>query len=196
MTIRNLHRSRKLRKDYIMKKNIIAVLLVIALSTAAAFAATNPPASSFDVQTSVSGINKMKITAAAFSGTTPSSFDSATAYAGPLGVTASGAQTFSAYLSTMSNNRVGYKVTMGATAMSSTVSSATAYINYTVGVNSKSLTTAGATVVTPVEVITVSSLTGLASQSHAISLSVDSVSFDAAVEGSYSGTVTFTYTAN
>lgn len=179
-----------------MKKNIIAVLLVIALSTVFIFAATNPPATSFDVSTSVSGINKMKITTAAFTGTTPSSFNSATAYTGPLAVTAAGSQTFSAYLSTMSNNRVGYKVTMSATAMSSTVSSATAYINYTVGVNSQSLTTAGATVATPVEVITVASLTGLSSQSHAISLSVDQVSFDAAVEGTYTGTVTFTYIAN
>ncbi len=196
-TKRNLHRSGKLRKDHNMKKNIVAVLLVIALSTAAAFAATNPPSSSFDVTTNVGGINKMKITAAAFPANgNPSAFDSAAAFAGPLGVTASGAQTFSAYLSTMSNNRVGYKVTMSATAMSSTVSSATAYINYTVGVNNKSLTTAGATAVTPVEVITVSRLTGLASQSHQISLSVDATSFDAAIEGCCSGSVTFTYTAN
>jgi len=180
-----------------MKKNIVAVLLVIALSTIALFAATNPPATSFDVQTAVSGINKMKITAATFSGTTPISFDNAAAFAGPLGVPTSGPQSFSAYLSTMSNNRIGYKVTMGATAMTSAVSGqTTSYINYTVGANSKSLTTAGATVVTPVEVITVASLTGLASQSHAISLSVDATSFDAAVEGTYSGTVTFTYTAN
>ena len=178
-----------------MKKNIGAVLLVIALSTAAAFAVD--PAS-FQVQTAVSGINKMKITAAAFpSNGTPSTFDSAAAFAGPLTVTTSGAQTFSAYLSTMSNNRVGYKVTMSATAMTSAVTDqATAYINYTVGVNSKSLTTAGATVVSSVEVINVASLAGLASQSHPISLSVDQASFDAAVEGSYSGTVTFTYTAN
>jgi len=179
-----------------MKKNIVAVLLVIALSTVFIFAATNPPATSFDVSTNVSGINKMKITTAAFTGTTSSSFDSATAYTGPLAVTAAGSQTFSAYLSTMSNNRVGYKVTMGATAMSSTVSSATAYINYTVSVNNKSLTTNNGTTVAPVEVITVASLTGLASQSHQIALSVDATSFDAAVEGSYTGTVTFTYTAN
>ena len=192
-----MHRSRKLRKDYNMKKNIIAVLLVIALSTVFIFAATNPPATSFDVSTNVSGINKMKITAAAFPANgNPSSFDSAAAFAGPLGITASGPKTFSAFLSTMSNNRVGYKVTMGATAMSSTVSSATAYINYTVSVNNKSLTTNNGTTVAPVEVITVASLTGLASQSHQIALSVDATSFDAAVEGSYTGTVTFTYTAN
>ncbi|ADY12423.1 hypothetical protein [Sphaerochaeta globosa] len=177
-----------------MKKNIVAVLLVIALSTVSAFAVD--PAS-FNVSTAVNGINKMKITQAAFSGTTPASFNSALAFVGPLGVTTSGPQTFSAYLSTMSNNRIGYKVTMGATAMTSAVAGqTTSYINYTVGVNTKSLTTAGATVVTPVEVITVASLTGLASQSHAISLSVDATSFDAAVEGTYSGTVTFTYTAN
>jgi hypothetical protein len=177
-----------------MKKSIIAVLLLIVFSTVSAFAVD--PAS-FNVSTAVAGINKMKITTAAFNGATPVSFDDAIIYAGPLTVTTSGPQSFSAYLSTMSNKRTGYKVTMGATAMTSTVAGqTTSYINYTVGVNTKSLTTAGATVVTPVDVITVASLTGLTSQSHPITLSVDATSFNAAVEGNYSGTVTFTYTAN
>ena len=181
-----------------MKKNIIAVLLVIALSTVFIFAATNPPATSFDVSTNVSGINKMKITAAAFPANgTPSSFDSAAVYAGPLAVTTYGSQTFTAYLSTMSNNRGGYTVTMDATAMKSTeAGEADAYINYTVTVNNVSLATNGATDVTAVTVIDVESLTGRASQSHQIALTVDQTSFEAAVEGSYQGTVTFNYTAN
>ena len=190
-----MHRSRKLRKDYNMKKNIIAVLLVIALSTAAAFA-VDP--TSFLVETAVTGINKMKITAAAFPANgTPTSFNSADAYTGPLTVATYGSQSFSAYLSTMSNNRGGYTVSMDATAMKSTESGeADAYINYTVTVNNVSLATNGATDVTAVTVIDVESLTGRASQSHQIALTVDQTSFEAAVEGSYQGTVTFNYTAN
>jgi hypothetical protein len=98
----------------------------------------------------------------------------------------------------MSNNRAGYKVTMTATAMKSTLQDqADAYINYTVTVNSKTITTTDATS-NPAsqDVITVASLAGLSSQSHAITLSVDQTSFEAAVQGSYTGTVTFTYTAN
>lgn len=174
-----------------MKKNIIAVLLVITLASFAAFAVD--PAS-FDVTTNVSGINKMKITTSTFSGT-PAQFDSAAAFTG-LSVTAYGAQTMSAYLSTMSNSRSGYKVSMAASAMKSSITDqADAYINYTVSVNSQSVTTNGAASVTPVDVVTVTSLSGLSSESHPISLTVDQTSFEAAVEGSYTGTVTFTYTA-
>ena len=139
----------------------------------------------------------MKITAAKYTSTTPSNFDSAAAFTGPLGVTTSGTQTFNAWLSTMSNNRTGYTVSMSATAMKSTVSGqADSYINYTVTVNTKSITTNKGTAVSPVDVITVTSLSALAVQSHKIALSVDQTTFNAAVQGSYSGTVTFTYTAN
>ena len=192
-----MHRSGKLRKDHNMKKNIVAVLLVIALSTAAAFAATNPPNSSFDVKTNVSGINKMKLTTAAFPANgNPAAFDSAAAFTGPLVVSASGTQTFSAYLSTMSNNRKGYKVSMTVTAMASEVSGqATSYINYTVQVNGVSIETNGATALAEQTVIDQPAMPGLSSQSHKISLIVDSTTFDEAVEGDYEGTVTFIYAA-
>ncbi|ADY12420.1 hypothetical protein [Sphaerochaeta globosa] len=178
-----------------MKKNIIAVLLIVTIFTVGLFAATNPADSSFDVSTTIQGINKMKITAEVFTGTSPGSFNTADGFDSPLGVTEAGSQDFDAYLSTLSNNRTGYTVTMEATAMASTVSSITAYIDYTVGVNGVTFTTDGATAGTAVDVITVASLTGLSSESHQISLSVDQTSFDAAVEGTYEGTVTFTYTA-
>lgn len=41
--------------------------------------------------------------------------------------------------------------------------------------------------------IEVTSLSGLGVESHLITLTVDATTFNAAVEGSYSGTVTFEY---
>jgi len=178
-----------------MKKNLIVSILLATFVLAGAFAASTD---SFNVETSVAGINQMKLTAAAFPSTgTPTAFTDATAYGGTLSVSTSGTQTFDAYLSTLSNNRKGYSVTMSATALKSSLTDAAdAYINYTVSCNNQSVTTTGATATSAVTVVSVSSLSGLASESHQIGLSVDSTSFDAAVEGSYSGTVTFTYTAN
>jgi len=98
-------------------------------------------------------------------------------------------------MSTISNSRSGYTVDMDATAMVSPGSPAASYIDYTVTVNSISLTTDGATPVAGETVLTVPSLTGITTQSKPITLSIDSTTFDAAVSGSYTGTVTFTYTA-
>ncbi len=177
-----------------MKKKItIALAITLILSIGLLFA-DNPAPAFFDVTTNVAGINRLKITTAAFSGN-PSQFDAAAAFSS-LTIESSGEQTFSAYLSTLSNNRQGYTVTMGATAMTSEVSGqANSYIDYTVSVNGTSLETDGSTAVTEVTVIDQAPLAGLSSQSHQISLSVDQESFDAAVQGSYTGTVTFEYAA-
>jgi len=175
-----------------MKKNFVAVLLVIALSTFAVYAVDD---ASFQVETSVAGINMMKLTQASFNGN-KAALEGAAAYTGPLEVAASGVQTFDAYLSTLSNNRKGYTVSMTATAMASEVSGqATSYIDYTVQVNGVSIETDGANVVAGKTVIDQLAMAGLASQSHKISLTVDSTTFDVAVEGDYEGTVTFIYAA-
>lgn len=177
-------------------KKLISAILVLALASFAIFADTD----FFEVETKVEGVNMMKITAGQYNPTTPTpeGFEGVDAFEGPLVINAAGNQTFTAYLSTLSNNRTGYTVSMTATAMKISITSqADAYINYTVKVNTspiKTLTTNGANSVDPVEVITVTSLTELAVQSHKISLTVDPTTFNSAVEGSYSGTVTFTYT--
>lgn len=180
-----------------MKKFIIAALLVLTVFTASIFA-DNPSPASFDVTTTIGGINLMKITAAEFTGTTLAAFNSASAFSGSLPVNTSGTQTFSAWLSTISNRRTGFTVSMVATPMTSSVDTlANAYIDYTVSVNSESFSTNGATTpVAAVNVIEVTSLAGLTAHSYPIGLTVDANTFDAAVEGSYTGTVTFTYTAN
>jgi hypothetical protein len=175
-------------------KKLISAILVLALASFAIFGDTD----FFEVETKVEGVNMMKITAGQYNPTTPTpeGFEGVDAFEGPLVINAAGEQSFTAYLSTLSNNRTGYTVSMTATAMKSSITSqADAYINYTVTVNSKSITTNNTTSnPTSVDVITVTGLTALAKESHQIFLSVDPTTFNSAVEGSYSGTVTFTYT--
>lgn len=173
-----------------MKKTTIAVLLVLLLASTSIFAVSD----NFTVTTTIDEIGLMKITTAALSTHTVAAYNALTDFE-ELPISSSGAQTFAAYLTTLSNKRTGYTVTMGASAMKSTVGAVDSYIDYTVGVNSVDLTTGGATDPTAVTVLTVASLGTLQAQSHAISLSVDATTFDSAVSGSYSGTVTFTFTA-
>lgn len=178
-------------------KKLISAILVLALASFAIFADTD----FFEVETKVEGVNMMKITAEEYNSTTPTpeGFEGVDAFEGPLVINAAGdQQSFTAYLSTLSNNRTGYTVSMTATAMKSSITSqADAYINYTVTVQGGGSITTNNTTSSPtsVDVITVLSLTELAVQSRKISLTVDTTSYNSAVEGSYSGTVTFTYTA-
>ncbi len=148
----------------------------------------------FNVTTTVADIGQIKITVPPSVTATVTAFDALAGY-GDLAITTSGSQSFTAYMSTISNSRSGYTVTMDATAMESTGTPANSYIDYTVTVNSVDLTTTGAVALTGVNILTVASLTGIATQSHAIAIDVDATTFDAAVSGSYTGTVTFTYAA-
>lgn len=173
-----------------MKKTFITILLVILFVAAPMFAVTD----SFNVTTTVADVGLIKVTEAASTVATVTAFNALTAY-GDLAISTSGSQTFDAYMSTLSNSRSGYTVTMDATSMVSTGSPANSYIDYTVTVNSVGLTTTGATPVAGVTILTVASLAAIATETHAVSLSIDSTTFDAAVSGSYSGTVTFTYAA-
>lgn len=175
-----------------MKKFLLTILLVLLCITAPMFAVSD----SFNVITEVVGVGKIKVTEASVGAAphTEAAFDDLVAF-GDLTISSSGAQTFTAYMSTISNSRSGYEVMMDATSMISTVSSVNSYIDYTVTVNGTGLTTTGSTAVTGVKVLDIASLTGIAAESHAISLSIDSTTYAAAVAGSYLGTVTFTYTA-
>ena len=173
-----------------MKKTFITILLVLLFVAVPMFAVTD----SFNVTTTVADVGLIKVTEASSSTATVTAFNALAAY-GDLPISTSGAQSFTAYMSTLSNSRSGYTVTMDATPMLSSVSSVDSYINYTVTVNSVGLTTTGSTPVSGVTILTVSSLAAIATQSHAVALSIDATTFDAAVSGSYTGTVTFTYAA-
>lgn len=85
---------------------------------------------------------------------------------------------------------------MTATARTSGEEGSTTYINYTVGCNNKRLTTNGSAIIPPIRVLRKNKLTKLTGQSKRISLSVDEATFNRAVAGDYTGTVTFTFIAN
>ena len=175
-----------------MKKTILTTLLILATVTFSIFA--TPVTDNFTVTTNISEIGNIKIVS---SGTVPTdnAFTGLSEFTN-LPISSSGDKGTVAYMATISNKRTGYTVTMGATAMASVVSGqTTSYINYTVGCNTKSITTNGATVIPVVEVLSVTSLTAITGASNAITLSVDDTTFAAAVSGSYTGTVTFNFSA-
>lgn len=161
------------------------------MATTSIFAVTD----SFTVTTTVAEIGLIKITTASIgTADTFAAYSALTDY-NELTVTAAGTQGFTAFMTTLSNKRTGYNVKLSATAMTSTVGT-TSYINYTVTANGVSVTTNGATVITPVTVLNVASLTAIDGDSKPISLTVDATTFNAAVSGTYVGNVTFTFTAN
>jgi len=174
-----------------MKKTIIATLLILAIATTTLFAVTD----NFTVTTTVAERGDMKVSSSAIAGHTPAAYTAAGDFTN-LPITTSGTQTVGAYMTTLSNKRTGYIVTMSATAMTSPGTTAS-YIDYTVGCGGQSVVTHGsaATTTTGASVDTITSLTGLTGKSLPITLSVDATTFDAAVSGDYTGTVTFTFSA-
>lgn len=180
----------KLLREHKMKKTILAALLILAIASTSVFAV---PDGTFDVSTTIGEIGKMKVSALEIAGNTDTNYTDSGLFT-ELEISSFGDQTFEAYLTTLSNKRSGYEVTMNATAMKSEATPTT-YIDYTVTCNDKSVTTLGDrvnTVVKPVDVASISELTG---QSSLITLTVDQTTFEKAVSGKYVGTVTFNYTA-
>ena len=178
-----------------MKKNLIA-LLIVALVSVGLFA--DPITSTFNVKTSVKSINEMKLTVAALASPYPTTLENETGFSAPVVINSSGVTVaFTAYISALSNNQAGFTVTMSATPMSttSTTNGNPHLIDYTVdagGITYKTRST-----IDPVTVIdeTTDGLTALTGVSKALSISVDTATFNAAIEDNYEGTVTFTYTA-
>ena len=175
-----------------MKKLLLLTVLILLLATLGLFAATTD---TFTVTTVINTVDMMTISTAKYTGTTVASFDNLTAYT-TLAVSGGGVQTVNAWLSTLSNNRAGFKVTLKATAMKSP-GQTDAFINYTVSCNTASVTTNNGIEMTATNpVVNYPALTAVTSTSNKISLTVNQTDFDKAVSGSYTGTVTFIYTAN
>lgn len=189
-----LHGSQRFPQETMMKNKKLLAALILLIATSSLFAATTD---NFTVTTVVGTVDLMTISTAPYTGTTAASFDLLTPYT-TLAINSGGPQTVNAWLSTLSNNRAGFKVTMKASAMTSSIANqANAYINYTVSCNTASVTTNNATVMTAANpVVTYSSLSEVTSTSNKISLTVNQGDFDKALSGSYTGTVTFIYTAN
>lgn len=176
-----------------MKRTLLTIyLLIVAVGLSAA-----TPNAIFEVSASIAGINDMKITNTAVD--VPTYNNPNNAFGGTVVITSSGEGynmdssgnvAFSAYISTLSNNRSGYSVLMSATALTHEDDDQIT-INYTVAVNDASFATKTDT--TAVEVIEVASLSGLDTESLPISVNVVRSEYDNAVAGTYVGTITFEY---
>ena len=179
-----------------MKKKLLLALLILLITTSGLFAATTD---NFTVTTVVGKLDLMRISTVKYTGKDLSVFNSLTDF-GTLTIPSSGVTppSFSAWLSTLSNNRAGFSVSMKATAMKSSISGqADAYINYTVSCGNASLQTNNGTEVTAANtVVAYGALTEVTSTSNKIALTVNQTNFTQAVSGTYTGTVTFMYTAN
>lgn len=183
-----------------MKKNLVALLLVLVVVSFGLFAdatpASAPGNAEFTVTTTVNGVAYMGVTTAAYS--TPSA--SAYTLFENLDVTEAGVQTFTAFITSFSNSPAGYKIAMSATAMANTSETGKDPIHYTIGVTKSGETPESVAYATKtggdaVEVYNSGALAAMSGKSYPLTLSVDSDSFAAATTGSYLGTVTFAYTA-
>lgn len=174
-----------------MRKHGIAFVIAILLTSFQLFSATED----FTISSMVNEVGLMKVSSSAVTADTLVAFNDSgdlTTYE----VLAGGNQTsFQAYLTTISNKRAGYSVAMTATAMESTESGKTAYINYSVTCNGIKVTTNNAKVIASKTVVTKTNITGLTALSWPIILKVTANSYNKAVAGTYVGTVTFTFTA-
>ena len=174
-----------------MRRTFIVTLLILALATISLFSVDD----TFNVTTEIALIGWMKVSSSAIGGNKVSDYTDSGNFT-TLAIIASGEQIFEAYMTTLCNSRTGYTVTMSATPMTSAVvGSTTSHINYTVSCNGYDVQTTLASENAPTLIVDVNSLIKLTGSSHAISLSVDATTFDAAVAGSYTGTVTFTFAA-
>ena len=179
-----------------MKKNIIALLSITLIASFGLFAATLPTPAQLNLSTTISGVNLMKLTTDQFNPGTPSIalFDSATANEATEVVSNAADTGTIAYLSILTNKRTGFTVTMTAEALDSATVGNNFLINYVVTAGTASYDTSDGT---GTNTITVNSgITGLTAFSYPVSVDLNDAEYDAALEDTYSGTVTFTYTAN
>lgn len=178
-------------KGYNMKKTYITIFLILIIASAGIFAATDD----FTVTTTVAEIGLMKVSEAAILASTNQAFIDSGDFT-TLPITTHGPQTFEAYMTVLANKRTGFNVSMKATAMVSTEGGIPSYIRYTVACGSGTTTTPAGTGFSTLTVLGVTSLTALTGFSRQISVSIDETTFNAAVAGSYVGTVTFEFTSN
>ena len=189
-----------------MKKNLVALLLVLAVVSVGVFAGPDVGAATFDLKTTVNAINQMNFTAAAQS--------TKDGFIGDTKVLTAGVAVGNdnedvvkvdnnyhevAYISTMSNYRKGFQVDMKVEAMVSTIDMDNKYINYTVMLDSDEgteTTTNDGTAVTKLKVIdNTAGFSTLKFDSRLVKVKINKGQFDNAVQGEYTGKVTFTWTS-
>ena len=171
-----------------MKKSIIAVLLIITVSTFAAFAAVTD-SGTLNVATQVSGQNEIMVHSIALTKETwaaPANPISATILANEVG---SAKQV--GYVNVKTNNRKGYSLTVTADKLASD----TFEIDYLVNMGSASFNTALAS--NTANTITVANgvVTGLTVTPYAVSVTVDQTQYNNSHSGTYEGSIYFNYVA-
>ena len=181
-----------------MRKTLIFTFLLILITTL--LTAADPSPATFSVSTKISAINDMKITSEPVD--EESFSDPNTTFSGSVSIVGSGSGqnmdgdgnvSFSAFVSTLSNNRAGYTIKMSATPLTSE-GTPPATINYIVTVEDVPFDTKEDTIA--VDVFTVQSLGELNVESLPISVRLYRDEFDSAVAGTYIGSVTFEYVAD
>ncbi len=169
-----------------MRKNSIALLLVLTLSIVAAFAATEDD---LNVTTHVTGQNEILVHSIALTKTTWAAPANPITYA--ISDTEVGSATKVGYINVKTNNRNGYSLAITADPLAS----GTFEIDYLVAVGSASYDTASAT--NAANTITVGSgvITGLTVTAYEVDVTVDATQYADAPSGDYSGNIYFNYTA-
>lgn len=180
-----------------MKKNLIAIL-IIALVSVGLFAdnAGSPTSADFKVTTTVGAYSLVSVTSAEFTGTTLEAWNTflpTKAITDPVPVAAGTL----AYANVISNNKSGVDVYVKASKMASAVAANEYEIDYTVTVNTKSYATKTSTAnVKFLEAANSKATTKLFIGSYPVTVAVDEASFNNAPQDTYTGTITFTFSAS
>jgi hypothetical protein len=178
-----------------MKKKIIALVLVTLIASFGLFAALPSPAD-LNLSTTISGKNLMKLTKTEFapSPASENAFNTAVANEATEVVSSAADTGTIAYLSILTNKRTGFTVTMTAEALDSATVGNDYLINYVVTAGTATYDTSDSSGTNTIVVN--SGITGLSAFSYAISVDLNDAEYDAALEDTYTGDVTFTYTTN
>jgi hypothetical protein len=170
-----------------MKKSILAVLLILTVSTFAAFAVTD--SGTLNVATQVSGQNEIMVHSIALTKETwaaPANPISATILANEVG---SAKQV--GYVNVKTNNRKGYALTVTAGKLASD----TFEIDYLVNMGSASFNTALASNTSNTITVANGVITGLTVTPYEVSVTVDQTQYDNSPSGTYEGNIYFNYVA-
>jgi hypothetical protein len=173
-----------------MKKSIIVSLLVAILASVSAFASVaDETSATLDLSTTIDGINEMKLTT---SEVTTSGFYDAESNGDTETVSLDTDGSTLAYLSVLTNNRTGFTVGIGASALASDTEGNEYVINYTLSCGDASIDTSTESEASVSE----DSVDKLSAFSYAVSVDLDDDEYNAALEDEYTATVTFSYTAD
>ncbi|AEV29189.1 hypothetical protein SpiGrapes_1377 [Sphaerochaeta pleomorpha str. Grapes] len=178
-----------------MKKPFIVLILIALVTTVSLFAGSETTAdASLTLSAEILGINMMKLTASPFTPETPSIdlFNGAADNENLEEISSAEEVADIAWLSILTNRRTGFSIYVSATPL---VNADKNYeIDYKISMNETFTYASKPTSLPFVEIKP--GITGLSAFSYPISIDINDDQYAAALEGTYTGTVTFTYKAN